>query len=141
MALVNEYIFFDRPDEEDAFSFLSPDAIAPFRQDGYVFNHAAEYIETYRQLIWITQHSDYVWQRKRYDIMRKANVHKFIQNPTLKALLLQTKNATLVYASSYDRVYGIGYSKQDAASASPYWGANLFGKVLMDVRAQLSANA
>ena len=66
--------------------------------------------------------------------MFRANVLKFSQHAVLKNILISTNDATLVYALPDDRIYGIGYSKERALSAVPFWGANVYGKVLMDVR-------
>ena len=57
---------------------------------------------------------------------------------TLKSLLLQTKARELVEASQYDRVWGIGFSIEDApTSKRSEWGENLLGKAVMSVRARL----
>ena len=39
-----------------------------------------------------------------------------------------------VEASPYDRIWGIGYSEKDALENIPYWGENLLGKIITDLR-------
>lgn len=39
-----------------------------------------------------------------------------------------------------DRIWGVGFSEQDAPGARQAWGANLLGRALMAVRAELTAD-
>lgn len=77
-----------------------------------------------------------VWVENRYEIVKKANITKFNQNPELKRFLLSTKNKILVEASPVDSIWGIGLSKDDMKSKNPLlWkGLNLLGFALMEVR-------
>ena len=75
-----------------------------------------------------------VWDAKREDIVTQGNMYKFKQNPTLLKMLLDTKQTTLVEASPYDRIWGIGYRAHNATQNKQNWGLNLLGKCLMTVR-------
>lgn len=61
---------------------------------------------------------------------------KFGQNRTLQQLLLMTGDFELVEASSRDDARGIGYHASEAIGKKK-WGANLLGKYLVQVRAEL----
>lgn len=78
-----------------------------------------------------------VWEEKKYQIMVNGLLHKFGQNPNLKKVLLDTGNKTLYEASPCDKIWGIGYSVENApfVTKSSY-GNNLLGKALMEVRSQ-----
>lgn len=63
--------------------------------------------------------------------MLKAVRTKFNQNPQLRDLLLNTRNATLVEdAGANDAIWGAG---------ADYWGTNHLGRILMHVRDELRA--
>ncbi len=80
-----------------------------------------------------------VWYQHRYEIVKKANFHKFSQNPALKHFLLQTKKRVLVEASPVDPIWGIGMAEDhDNAHNPKKWrGKNLLGFALMEVRDEL----
>ena len=77
-----------------------------------------------------------IWDKNRINIVKNGNYLKFTQNEELKEYLLSTNDAILVEASPYDRIWGIGLSKEDKRSRNPnMWkGKNYLGFVLMDVR-------
>lgn len=80
------------------------------------------------------------WDRIKYFEVRRGILAKFQQNPRLGAALVATGDATLVEASSSDRVWGIGLAKKEAKGGPAAWmGQNLLGLMLMDVRATLAA--
>ena len=62
---------------------------------------------------------------------------KFSQNPRLRDILISTGEAELYEAAPNDRVWGIGYSAQNAVQNKTNWGCNYLGQVLMNVRARL----
>jgi ribA/ribD-fused uncharacterized protein len=76
------------------------------------------------------------WNEYKFDIVVNGNRHKFGQNPKLMKRLLQTGNKTIVEASPYDFVWGIGLRAADAVKIpeSEWPGENLLGKALMVVR-------
>ncbi|MDQ3370884.1 MAG: NADAR family protein [Myxococcota bacterium] len=84
---------------------------------------------------------DTVWRRERLGIVKAGNRAKFTQDPALLALLLATRNTTLVEASPYDKIWGIGLAATDARASDPaQWkGQNLLGKVLTELRDELIA--
>lgn len=84
---------------------------------------------------------DAVWRREREAIVLAGNRAKFTQNPALRELLLATAGTTLVEASPYDRVWGIGLAESDPRAKDPaQWrGQNLLGKVLTRLRDELLA--
>ena len=82
------------------------------------------------------------WEQKKRKIVFLGNYLKFSQNHALKLKLLSTKEKTLVEASPWDLVWGIGRNIHDPnISNSSYWrGKNLLGYILVDVRNKLQEN-
>ncbi len=86
----------------------------------------------------VKDYDDQIWAAKRKDVAFKANTVKFASHTHLRKFLFETKIWTLVEASPYDRIWGIGYNEAHALKVSPdQWGQNLLGQVLMEVRANL----
>ncbi len=79
------------------------------------------------------------WLENRFDIVVRANLAKFNNNPELKDFLVNTGNRVLVEASPVDKVWGIGLSTDSPSAENPnLWkGLNLLGFALMEVRNQL----
>lgn len=79
------------------------------------------------------------WAKVSYEIMVAVNYAKYSQNPRLKRTLLSTENKTIVEASPYDKIWGIGlHWEDDACLDEKNWdGQNLLGKALMEVREKL----
>ena len=84
-----------------------------------------------------------VWHRERERIVRAGNHAKFTQNPALLELLLATRGTTLVEASPYDKIWGIGLAASDPRAQDPkQWkGQNLLGKILTALRDELAGAA
>ncbi|KAK1585631.1 uncharacterized protein LY79DRAFT_557955 [Colletotrichum navitas] len=79
-----------------------------------------------------------LWKSHRERIVREGNLLKFRCAPELREKLLATGERELIEASPRDRVWGIGFSPEEAPSTDRrLWGLNLLGKVLMEVRAAL----
>jgi ribA/ribD-fused uncharacterized protein len=78
-----------------------------------------------------------VWDPASEDIMAIGLKAKFEQNPHLMKELIKVKDTILVEASPYDRIWGIGYSKENALSYVDKWGENRLGKVLNRVIKEL----
>lgn len=80
-----------------------------------------------------------VWDEKCIEAVYTGNMHKFSQNPRLKAFLLSTGDSTLAEASPYDKIWGVGLEEKDALKTSPhFWkGENKLGFILMEVRKKL----
>jgi ribA/ribD-fused uncharacterized protein len=82
-----------------------------------------------------------VWIKKRERIVEEGSYWKFknckTEGEDLKALLLGTGDKQLVEASSYDKIWGIGFKKDDAEKNRTRWGLNLLGKALMRARERI----
>lgn len=76
-----------------------------------------------------------LWTIHRERIFTEILVDKFSNEP-LKQQLLRTGEKILAEASPYDTIWGIGIRETDPRALDPsQWkGANLLGKVLMQVR-------
>ncbi|MCF3962320.1 NADAR family protein [Streptomyces fuscigenes] len=81
-----------------------------------------------------------VWRRERFALVTDGSVHKFGQDPALRAFLLATGDRVLVEASPLDRVWGIGLAADDERASDParWRGENLLGFALMEARTRLS---
>jgi len=90
----------------------------------------------------VTGFDESIWKQHRTNIVRIGNIHKFNQNRALGGYLLNTKKRVLVEASPYDRIWGIGLTKDSEAAQNVYaWrGLNLLGFALMEVRDFLSSH-
>ncbi|MEP2057471.1 MAG: NADAR family protein [Maribacter litoralis] len=80
-----------------------------------------------------------IWNKHKYEIVKKGNYLKFLQNEDLLTFLLNTKNRILVEASPYDNIWGIGMKANDESVQNPaeWKGQNLLGYALMEVRDSL----
>lgn len=80
-----------------------------------------------------------LWDKHKYDIVKKANLLKFSQNQKFEEFLLSTNDKILVEASPYDKIWGIGMLESDPRAQNPLlWdGENLLGFALMEVRDEL----
>jgi ribA/ribD-fused uncharacterized protein len=84
---------------------------------------------------------DATWKREREAIVMAGSRAKFTQNGDLRDKLLATRGTTLVEASPYDRIWGIGLAATDprALDANQWRGQNLLGKILTALREELLA--
>ncbi len=82
------------------------------------------------------------WDRVKFDIVCKGNLHKFMQNEKFRDFLLATGDKVIVEASPRDCIWGIGLGKDNPAASDPVrWrGQNLLGFALIEVRALLNRN-
>ena len=85
-----------------------------------------------------------VWNECKEAIVEQGNYLKFTQgkvtssDEALRARLLVTGDRELVEASPEDRLWGIGFSAEDAPQTPREdWGQNLCGRILMKVRTRL----
>lgn len=76
-----------------------------------------------------------IWNSVAKEIVKKGNLAKFSQNTELKKLLLNTEG-TLVEASPYDKIWGIGLGENDPKSLNrtTWEGTNWLGEILTEVR-------
>lgn len=77
-----------------------------------------------------------LWADVRENIVFYGNMLKFTQNSELMTQLINTGLRTLVEASPYDKVWGVGLKEDDPLilDESNWKGKNLLGKCLMKVR-------
>ncbi len=76
------------------------------------------------------------WKDVCEEIVYVGNYAKFTQDDYLKSVILGTENRTLVEASPYDKIWGIGLAETDPKALNPdsWQGLNLLGIALMKVR-------
>jgi ribA/ribD-fused uncharacterized protein len=79
------------------------------------------------------------WDAEKFGIVVQANREKFGQDKTLGAMLIGTKGRDLIEASPLDKIWGIGFTKDNATKNQARWGQNLLGNALMQVRDELLA--
>lgn len=79
------------------------------------------------------------WECNRLHIMTEVCYAKFTSTDALRNELLSTGNRTIVEASPYDTIWGIGMKENDEGVDDPEnWnGLNLLGIALMNVRTRL----
>ena len=78
------------------------------------------------------------WKEVAYQECYNGLFAKFEQNPSLKQVLLQTGEKTIV-ESSYDRIWGTGIPLSDPAclDKSKWYNPGILGSILMDIRTKL----
>lgn len=79
---------------------------------------------------------DYKWSLKRYDVMKNACKLKYDNNPELKKELMSYHGKTFVEASPHDCIWGIGMGEDNplAEDSANWYGSNLLGQVLTELR-------
>lgn len=79
---------------------------------------------------------DNKWATIRYNVVLKATIEKYKQNPDLLKLLLDTGENRFVECSPYDKVWGIGMGTDDPDATKPgkWKGENLLGKIITEAR-------
>lgn len=87
--------------------------------------------------------SDGAWVDARFEIVVRASLAKFSQNPAMGAFLGQTGDRILVEASPPDAIWGIGMAANHEHVEQPQrWpGLNLLGFALMEARDRLRSAA
>ncbi len=91
---------------------------------------------------WLGRHVenyDKTWEEVRIPLMRVGLRHKFVQNRRLANNLLSTGSAALAEAAPGDQTWGVGIGRGDPKLEDPanWYGDNLLGRTLMEVRADL----
>jgi len=81
-----------------------------------------------------------IWDHMSYDKMLLSCRAKFSQNVDLKQKLLDTGSHVIVEASPLDKIWGVGlhFDNDLILDESNWLGENRLGRVLMDVRKELS---
>lgn len=79
------------------------------------------------------------WRQEAKHLVYLGNLAKFTQNVELKKVLLFTAGSTLVEASPYDTIWGIGMdvNHADVTDRSKWKGTNWLGEVLTQLRNDL----
>ena len=82
------------------------------------------------------------WNNVADEIVFKANLAKFSQNPDLKKKLLETGTKIFVECSPYDKIWGNGLNITDTLNTHPdnWLGTNRLGNAIMRVREVLNTN-
>ena len=77
-----------------------------------------------------------IWDANCQSIVYQGNYFKFSQNKELLDILLSTGDTTLVEASSYDKIWGVGISENVALilDKKNWKGQNLLGYILTNLR-------
>lgn len=80
-----------------------------------------------------------IWESNCQEIVENGNMAKFSQNEKLKEQLISTYPKTLVEASPYDKIWGIGLLEDDprAWNKQTWLGKNQLGEILTRVRERL----
>ena len=83
------------------------------------------------------------WEKVCKDIVFKGNYAKFTQNRFLLNELMETGDKTIVEASPYDVIWGIGMGEDDPDrfDKTKWRGTNWLGEVCMQVRQKLKEEA
>ena len=91
----------------------------------------------------VANFKDDEWNAKKDDVMRAIVRAKFRTNPTITKTLLDTGDRPLANADPRDRYWGIGTSAdtEKAKNIAKWVGENRLGKLLMEVREELRAEA
>jgi len=76
------------------------------------------------------------WKAAAVDIVKRSNRARYSQNPELAGILAGTHGTTLVEASPYDRIWGIGLAADDPASVDrrKWRGGNGLGRAMTELR-------
>lgn len=87
----------------------------------------------------VANYDEQRWQAVRMDVVYRGSLAKFGQNKDLMDRLLATAGTTLVEASPYDKIWGIGLRADDprAQSRATWQGLNLLGETLTRVREEV----
>ena len=123
--------------------------LSDFTVNGVLYNCAEKDYETLEEILSaenqkeikdlgrkIKNFNEELWNREKYEIVKRGNLAKFSQNENLKEFLLNTGDKIIVEASPYDSIWGIGMGAKDENIEDPtaWKGENLLGFALMEVR-------
>ena len=82
-----------------------------------------------------------LWEQNCKLYVYRANLAKFMQNSDLLNWLLATGDTTLVEASPWDRIWGIGLGQDDPLrlDRATWQGTNWLGMIITNVREDIKA--
>jgi len=77
-----------------------------------------------------------MWESVARPLVFRGNMAKFTQNSDLLQILLDTQGSTLVEASPFDRIWGVGLAEEDplAWDRATWQGTNWLGIEIENVR-------
>ena len=139
---------------------LSQWAVSPFRFNGILFRTAEQFMMFFKAVLFedydvagkimeavspkeqkglgrtVKNFNFDVWSKVARDLVYVGNYCKFTQDVKFNEILLETKGTTLVEASPYDKIWGIGLSEDSpfALMRSTWNGKNWLGETLTKVR-------
>jgi len=81
-----------------------------------------------------------IWNENKIDIVTQGNILKFSQNEKLMNIMFEDCNLTLVEASPYDKIWGVGLHFDDnlILNQDNWRGENLLGVCIMRAREFIS---
>ncbi|GFZ49587.1 hypothetical protein JCM24511_07707 [Saitozyma sp. JCM 24511] len=133
LSFLQHVLFYDHeihagnPFELAVFSQWFPSPFVDPLHPGVTFATAEHYM-MYRKALGDQNFSRLEWQKHADDVVERANYLKFGQNADLMAVLLATGEAIMVEASPVDRIWGIGFSADEARGKEEQWGANRYAE-------------
>ena len=79
------------------------------------------------------------WNAIKYDIVKNGNLLKFKQNDKFRKLLQEVNVRTLVEASPYDLIWGVGLLQENdlILNENNWRGENLLGKAITEIALDL----
>lgn len=82
---------------------------------------------------------EFFWKRVRYTTVKRGIKAKFVQNPEIRGILLDTGDKLLAECSPNDAIWGIkiGIDDERRFDITQWDGENLLGRILMEVRDEL----
>lgn len=140
-------------------------AASPFTIDGVLYNTAEQYMMAQKAILFndaaalqIIMNTDnpkiqkaagrtvkgfnqILWEKNAKLFVYRANLAKFMQNPEFLEWLLGTAGTTLVEASPWDTIWGIGLDASDplAKDRKTWKGTNWLGEIITQVREDIMA--
>jgi ribA/ribD-fused uncharacterized protein len=84
----------------------------------------------------IKDYNEAIWVSKRIPIVSVGSREKYNQNPSMKRELVSKGDAIMTEGSPWDKVWGIGLTKEDSRAQDPskWLGLNLLGQILTDLK-------
>jgi ribA/ribD-fused uncharacterized protein len=113
-------------------------AIFKVDQDLSLKNRAKQVKDLGRE---VANFDEAIWEEASIPIVLRVTLAKFCQNPGILRPLLATAGTTLVEASPYDTIWGIGLRREDprAQKRATWLGRNKLGFIVTEARDLLIA--
>lgn len=77
------------------------------------------------------------WNSLSKDIVKDGLRAKYLQSEVLKKALTRHSDCLFIEASPYDRIWGIGYSEENAEQNINNWGENRLGEILTELSKEI----